>query len=304
MKRHLAIPAAMVLLLLLGACGIRAAAEEEPSGASIYYLDVSHEAKGGDALKAVPRDLGLSPAAPAAQRAEAAVRALLQNSPEEGLQTPLPGIELLSVTVLDQCAYVDLSTAFSLLDGVDLTLADYALTLTLTDLEGISAVSITVQGQPVGQQPKLIFYGRDVRLFANEDTFKTVEITLYFPNSDGVLTGERRSLHLYEGQTVAENLIVSLFEGPYDHELQKIIPDALSFYSVRVDNSICTLNLVADSLSSLPEDPAEQELILRSIAKSLYSIKAIQEIRILADGEVLSLFGAVPTDMIAARPQE
>lgn len=303
MKRYL-LPIAVLALLFLGACGIQTAAEEAPPGTSIYFLDISPEAKGGDALKAVSRDLGMAPTAPAAQRAEAAIRALLKSSPEEQLQTPLPGVELLGVTVMDQCAHVDFSSAFGLLDGVELTLADYALTLTLTELDGISSVSVTVQGQPVGQQPKPIFYGRDVRLFVNEDTVKAVNITLYFPNANNILVGEYRTLHLYEGQTVAENLIAALFEGPVDQDLQRIIPAELSFSSVRMDNSICTLNLVGESLSSLPEDPAAQELILRSIGKSLYSIKTIQGIRILVDGEAVPLFGSVPVDPIAARPQE
>ena len=40
----------------------------------------------------------------------------------------------------------------------------YCLTLTLTGLEGIGAVSVTSQGRAMGQQPRQVFYERDVLL--------------------------------------------------------------------------------------------------------------------------------------------
>ena len=48
---------------------------------------------------------------------------------------------------------------------------------------------------------------------------QTVEVTLFFRNEAGALAGERRSLDLYEGQTLAENLVTALLEGPSDRSL-------------------------------------------------------------------------------------
>ena len=40
-------------------------------------------------------------------------------------------------------------------------------------------------------------------------------------------------------------------------------------------------------------------MILWSLADSLYSIDSVEEIRLLADGEELKLFGSVPVESVA-----
>ena len=74
-------------------------------------------------------------------------------------------------------------------------------------------------------QPKQIFYERDVLLSTMDDVLQTVEVTLYFLNNEGILTGEKRTIELYEGQTLAENLIAALLEGPQNRELSRAAPE-------------------------------------------------------------------------------
>ena len=53
----------------------------------------------------------------------------------------------------------------------------------------------------------------------------------------------------------------------------------------------------------LPADEQAQRMILWSLADSLYSLDPVTEIRLLADGEELELFGNIPVESIAVRPQ-
>ena len=54
----------------------------------------------------------------------------------------------------------------------------------------------------------------------------------------------------------------------------------------------------------MPEDVQTQQAILWTLAESLYaSIDSIEELRLLVDGEALELFGQVPVDSVAVRPQ-
>ena len=184
---------------------------------------------------------------------------------------------------------------------MDLALADYCLTLSLTALEGISAVSVTVQGRPVGQQPKQVFYERDVLLSTMGDVLQRSEVTLFFLNSEGALAGEKRVLELYEGQTLAESLLDALLDGPEDRELTRIIPEDFQINFVRVDSGICSLSIAAASLEALPEDPAVQQNILASLTRSLYSAGTIEKIRFLSGGEELTSFGQVPVEAEAVR---
>ena len=220
------------------------------------------------------------------------------------LGSPLPrGVELLSLQVRDRTAFVDLSGGFNQLYGVDLALADYCLTLTLTGLEGIGAVSVTSQGRAMGQQPRQVFYERDVLLSSMDDVLQTVDVVLYFLDGQGNLAGERCTLSLYEGQTLAESLVAALLKGPQDRELTRAIPEGFAVNYVRVDSGICYVSLPAASLALLPGDEEAQRMALWSLADSLYSIGAVEELRLLADGEELEFFGLIPVESVAVRPK-
>lgn len=302
MKRWKA--AVAVLLLLLTACGFPQEQDGEETGYLIYYLAQTDEARGGDLIRGSYEQLELPEGASLEEQATAVVRRLISGPEERNLRSPLPdNIRLLSLTIQDRRVTVDFSGGFAQLSGIELTLADYCLTLSLTDLEGISSVAITSQGRAVGQQPKQLFYERDVLLSNMGDVLQTVEVTLYFLNSQGALEGEQRTLEIYEGQTLAENLVIALLDGPENRELTQVIPEDFIINSVRVDEGICYVNISAESLASLPEDEAAQQLILWSLSDSLYSIETVNELRFLADGEELAYFGSIPLDTVSTRPQ-
>jgi germination protein M len=295
----------LALAALLTACSAHTEPEEQAKGHLIYFLASEEDARGGDRIQGSYEDLGLPENAGLAEEAEAAVERLLLGPADGALRSPLPpGVELLSLELRDRIAYVDLSGGMNSLSGVDLTLADYCLTLTLTALEGVGAVAVTVQGRRLGQQPKQIFYERDVLLSNMDDVLQTVEVLLYFPDSGGALTGEKRTLTLYEGQTLAETLVTALLEGPQGRDLVRVIPEEFTVNYVRVDSGVCYVSLSAASLASLPEDAQTQQVILLTLAESLYaSIEAINELQFLADGEALELFGQVPVEGVSVRPQ-
>ena len=59
----------------------------------------------------------------------------------------------------------------------------------------------------------------------------------------------------------------------------------------------------AASLALLPGDEEAQRMALWSLADSLYSIGAVEELRLLADGEELEFFGLIPVESVAVRPK-
>lgn len=290
------------LLALLCAC---TAAENEPpeEGFLLYFLVPEDRCWGGDKLQGSLEQLYLPEEASLLETAQAVVERLLAGPEDGAWESPVPaGVELAGLEIWDRRVYVDFSSAYGQLGGVELALADYCVTLSLTALEGVSAVSITADGRPLRQQPKQVFYERDVLLSSMDDVLQTAEVTLYFPDSENALTGEKRTLELYEGQTLAENLVAALLEGPQNRELVRVIPEDFQINFVRVENGVCTLSISAASLEALPEDVQRQQLILWSLADSLYSIDAISSLRLLSGGQELASFGAVPVEIVAARP--
>jgi germination protein M len=292
------------LLVLLTACSAPAGPEQGTEGVLVYYLLPEEEARGADRIGARWESLALPEGADDLTEARAVVERLMAGPEDESMYSPLPeGVELLGLELRDRTAYVDFSGEIRDLSGVELALADYCLTLSLTALDSVRAVTVTAQGRPLGQQPKQVFYERDVLLSDMGDVLQTVEVSLYFLNADGALAAEKRMLSLYEGQTLAEALVAALLEGPESRELLRAVPEGFAINYVRVDSGVCYLSLPASSLALLPQDGQTQQMILWSLADSLYSIDSVEEIRLLADGEELKLFGSVPVESVAVRPQ-
>lgn len=298
-----------ILALALAAALLAASApdaEEENAGltADAYYLADGEESQGGDAIAACQVRLDLPEDASLEEKAEALVRRLGETPGLDGLRSPLPPeAELADLTIRGQQIQVDFTGGLDQLGGVDLMLADYCLTLSLTALEGVRSVVVTVGGRPVSQQPIQVLYEWDVLLSDKDDVLRAVEITLYFLDKEGNLAGERRTLELYEGQTLAETLGAALLAGPEDRELSSIIPKDFQFSSVRVEDGICYIGIPASSLTLLPEQEELQRQILWSIADSFYSITTVESLRFLSEGEELTRFGLVNVEEVVKRPQ-
>ena len=302
MKRTALLPLA---LLLLSCCACTGVSHEKDPGITLplYFLARAESAHGGDVLRRSDEHFDLPESAPPLEKAQAVVERLLSGSQDDSLLTPFPSdAELISISIRNARAYVDLS-GISRLKGIELTLADYCLTLSLTAIDGIESISVTGNGHALVQQPRRIFYPHDVLLSTGDSVLQRIEVTLHFMDSNGVLTPETRTLDVYEGETQSAVLIAALLAGPENSELTSPIPEDFSIGSIKVENGVCSINLPAASLSMLPDDELSQQRILWSLAESLYSLAYIEELRLVADGVELEYFGCVPTAGIAQRPQ-
>ena len=139
-------------LLLLGGCGV---GHVEGSSLPVYYLDQAED--GAKALKTETRTLDSD-----TEAVEGLLLALLEGPQAENLAPAIPsGVNLRGWTLSNGLLTVDLSARYGRLSGIDLTLADYSIVLTLTQLEEVEAVMITVEG-------KLLAYRDHQRLTAQD----------------------------------------------------------------------------------------------------------------------------------------
>ena len=149
MRRRLSLTAALVLLLsLLCACAAQHAQEMDENGYELYFLSDPNSAGGGDAIRAQEKRLVLDGAMETEDCVRALLEALLAGPDEPSLSSPIPeGTALKSLKVSGRRAQIDLSAQYARLTGIDLSLADYCITLTLTQLPNVNAVSITADGR-------------------------------------------------------------------------------------------------------------------------------------------------------------
>jgi len=139
MKRVLA-ALALIPALLCAACGPHGRSGQ---GEQLWFIAASGS-PGSACLQCEARDLGETDLPE-----QALLLALFSGPTAEGLISPFPeGLALRSVRVEDAVAYVDLSETYNGLSGADMTLADACLVLTLTQLDRVEQVCLTVEGEP------------------------------------------------------------------------------------------------------------------------------------------------------------
>ena len=281
MKRKLIVLTALALVLLaLAGCGV---VQKEQEGLRLYYAASLDTHRGGDAIDSVTIDWDELPQGDQVARAESVLALLMGMCQEKGFQSPIPaGTTLRSVTIIGGTACVDFSGSYGQLSGMALTIADYCVALSLTQLDGIYAVRITVNEQELAYRDNDLFLAGDVLLTSMDDVVRTLTARLYFPNSDGDLTAEERLLTQYEGQSAADVVLSALGDGPSDDDLQPLAEKGLSGMTVRMDNGVCQLNVASASMEELEDDTARQ--LLLCVTQSLQSLEGISSVQLYIDG--------------------
>lgn len=292
MKKLLPLLLGGAVLLAICGCAYGAATSQQGTPYDLFFVEADLSAvPGGDALRAetVYLEEGKEPR----ELAEALMERLLAGPSDTTLKNPIPaGTELLSLELKGAQALVDLTSAYRSLSGVELTLADYAITLTLTQLPQIAVVSITVRGQELAYRDIQTFTPRDVLLSSNEDVIGTVLATLYFLDEENALAAEERTLDLYEGDTQTSAVVRALETGPEDRSLHPVQPEGFQVKSTWLEEDVCYVNLSSTQLETLPED-ADLGLTLEALARSLCSLDTVDEVRFLVDGDFAEEYGGV-----------
>ena len=283
-----------LLLLLCGAVVMGsvscAPAQEQQDHYYVYFLESDLENADGDALRRVP--VSLEKGEKPGRIARDLLALLLAGPEEETLKSVIPaGTTLLSFTLNGEQANVDLSSSYTTLSGISLALADYSITLTLTQLPEISSVKITVRGKELSYRERQVFTARDVLIAPREDVINVVPAQLYFLNSYGILVAEERNINLYEGDTQAGAVIRTLEEGPESRDLSPAFPEGFSVRSVWMEEDVCYVNLSSAMLESM-EDSHSVTLAMTAIQYSLYSLDSVQEVRFLVNGEFADFSGS------------
>lgn len=280
----------LALLLLLTGCGEKNAAGGEEGAYAVYFLSNTLQSS---ALKSEERRVpdGVPPA-------EGLLHALLSGPTGEGLVSPIPAGTLLRAWSLDDegTLHVDFSEQYGGLSGVDLTLADYCVALTLCALPNVECVSITVEGEPIAFRSHQLLRATDVILSGSEDAPIYYSSTLYFSrDSGGGLGAERRDLLITENQSLSTALLSALMAGPTEEGLSSPFPKDAALLSAYVDGGICYVNFSQEFLTNAPDGSRAQMLLLYSIVNTLCTQPKVAGVHLFVDGASVASYGGIPT---------
>ena len=276
MKRVMSLLLALLLTVSLVACGV---GEEPVEGLVLYGLTAEDDRLGGDIISGGT----IVPWEELPDEREAQVQAVMERLMQdgEGYLSPLPkSVQLREVFLSGSTACVDLSVNYSFLSGMELTVADYCITLSLTQLTGVYAVRITADGREVAHRSKQMLLAGDVLLSSMDDVVRELTAKLYFPNEEGRLESEERLLTQYEGESAAQVVLDALVEGPESDSLLPLLPEDFAGMTARMESGVCHLNIPGESMALLEDG----EGILSAVARSLLSAEGIRQVELYVDG--------------------
>lgn len=295
MRKKLFIAALLLLsAFTLAACAQKA--QEPKDNYTLYLLSQAESARGADAIAeygVTIEDEGCT----TQELAQKLLDALLLPPEDPLLLSPFPsGTQVQELSISGKRACVDFSASYRRLSGIDLSLADYCVALTLTQLDGVNAVTITANGHEIPYRRTQLLTAADTLLGSREDTLRPITVQLYFLDTKtGELRAQQQTLALYEGQQRVNALLDALLAGPEsDDTLKALLGADFTVLSARIEENTCYLNLPGDV--PLPEDEQEQQLAITSLVRSLCSLSGVEQVQLLVDGESAPTLGALEID--------
>ena len=295
MRKKIFITALLLLTAFtLAACAQKA--QEPKDNYTLYLVSQAESARGADAIA----EYGVKIADEGCDTQELAqklLEALLQGTADTQYLSPFPnGTQLQELSISGKRAYVDFSANYGRLSGIELSLADYCVALTLTQLDGVNAVTITANGHEIPYRRTQLLTAADPLLGSREDTLRPITVQLYFLDTQTLdLRAQQQTLALYEGQPRVDALLEAFFAGPEnDDTLASLLGADFFVLSSRIEDNTCYLNLPGDVL--LPEDAQTQRLAMTSLVRSLCSLTGVEQVQILVDGEAAPTLGTLEID--------
>ncbi len=196
---------------------------------------------------------------------------------------------LLDFALVEKQVTINMSTAYKELDTALEVLARAAIVSTLTQLQGVDFVSITVQGEPlldvlgnpVGVMSKELFIknaGEEI------NSYDKVKMTLYFANEQGDGLIEINRTLAYQNIVSMEKLVVEqIIAGPSNGESYPTMNPETNVISATIKDGVCYVNLDETFLTQPYNVSAE--VTIYSIVNSLVELSNVNKVQISIEGK-------------------
>lgn len=164
-----------------------------------------------------------------------------------------------------------------------------AVVRTLTQVEGISYVSFTVQGEPLVDNLGNVVGIMSVDQFIDNsgdeiNTYEHAELRLYFADETGTHLVEANHTLRFSSNIAMEKLVVEqLIKGPENPELYPTINPETKIVNVTVKDGICYVNLSEAFLTQTYQ--VTPEISVYSLVNSLVELPNVNKVQISVNGE-------------------
>lgn len=223
---------------------------------------------------------------------------LKNDTTAEGMLPSIPAeVEFLSVGVVNDNAVIDMSNGYYRMKNTEEVICRASIVWTLTSLDFIEGVVLTVEGQPLKNNNGEEFgpMNRSNVIIEPEISAETTEyaiLTLYFANHDGTdLITEERVIEVNANQTSEKTVLEQLIAGPEELDAQRTVPVETKIRDVTTTNDgICYVNLSQDFVGKHVGGEMAEKLTIYSIVNSLCELDHIEKVQFLIEGKKVDKF--------------
>lgn len=277
MKRLLALFFSVLFLLTAG-CSSAKHSGGEPIE---FYYSVSSDKHFGPAIQS-ETDYLEDPTVPNV------MNRLLEGPTNPELSAIIPeGTSLQNWSLRDGELKLDLSEAFGRLTGISLTRGEYCIVLTLTQVEGVDSVSITVDGEALPGNGTRAMSADDIILKGETEDPVTISTQLYFPLSDASGLGvEYREIEVTSMDEVdqANAILMELAKGPTEEEMSGFLSGMGTLSALEIVDKTCIVEIDNATLESICKPKEQFTLNLYAIVDSLTELGTIEQVSFQLDG--------------------
>lgn len=225
------------------------------------------------------------------------IKAFCQEPLKEGCTSANAGkVTSIKGSLKGDLAIIDCDKNYDELDSLKQMFYKAAMVLTLTQIDDIDYVYMSVDGKPMldadekylGRLNQDNFVLYDSELNSNESE---LEVTLYYANSDGDMLTECTHTCTYDGSVSREQFVLEQLKSePMEENMNRTIPEDMIIKDVYTKNGTCYVNLDS-SINSTVLAVTEPYIMFYSIVNTLTELNGITKVQVLIDGKTDVLFG-------------
>ncbi len=216
----------------------------------------------------------------------------------DGIKPTIPeNLEILSVKTVESVATIDFNSAYYGLSNVDEVICRTSIVWSLTSLDFVDSVMITVAGVPL-QSNNGEEYGEMNRQnvlidpIVSATTTEYAILKLYFSNADATdLIVEDRVVEVNTNQPREKTVLEQLIAGPKEKGNYETIPVETKIMDVTTtSDGVCYVNLSQEFVTKHNGGSTGELLTIYSIVNSLSELENVKKVQFLIEGEKVEAF--------------
>ncbi len=185
---------------------------------------------------------------------------------------------------------LNFDTAYNKITGIPEILCRAALVKTLSQINEVEYVQISVNGNPLRDTNGDVVKSMTAEDFIdNTQTNTNYKVKLYFANRKGNALLEYDTVINYSGNGSIEELAIEqLINGPTELGYYQTIPEGTVLLNVTKSDGICTVDFNEKFLVKMPE--VQEEVAIYSIVNTLVELPDIKRVQFTINNQVVTAF--------------